>query len=206
MTIALIGIFLVIILILLAIKAAVHKGVLEDNDTSLPPSPAIHSSGIYSIVKREPRERTSAFKPPFEDITQYLEHLNEDIERVVLSSDDKKALVEHWEKALNENIAQIEKGDKEGVEFYYYDFSPYECKVCKKYFQKGRYVTREDIYNYPFIVPPLHLGCTTKLVPHHGSENIRETTALGMFPLIKNKTLPPLPEWKDTIKIKKTMG
>lgn len=205
MTFALIGIFFVIILILIAIKAVGNKEGLGENGT-IAPSPEIHSSGIYSIVKKEPRERTYAFKPPFEDITQYLDNLNEDIEGVVLSSEDKKEIMEHWERSLNENVSQIEMGDKDGVEFYYYDFLPSVCPVCRKYFQKGRYVTREDIYNYPFIVPPLHLGCTTKLIPHHGSDNIRETTALGMFPLIKNNTLPPLPEWKNTIKIKKDMG
>ncbi len=197
MIIALISVVLAIILMLIAIRIGLNRS--RNNEEEAAPQ-IIHASGIYSIVKKSPREDITAHRPRKEDIQKYISGINEDIDGQLLSSGDKERLVTLWETSIDENIGTIEKGDIEGVEFYYYDFVPAECPVCKRYFSKGKFVTREEIYRFPSIIPPLHLGCTCKLMPHHGKENLRETTELGLLPLFRNQAPPRLPEWNITTK------
>jgi hypothetical protein len=198
MAIALISIILLIILVLIAIKTGLNRDRIADEPVV---KPIIHASGIYSIIKKSPRENILEFKPPKEDILQYIAGLNEDIDGSTLSTTEKTEIINRWDKSIEENVTAIEKGDLEGIEFYYYEFLPADCPVCMRYFSRGKFVTREEIYQYPAIIPPLHLGCTCKLLPHHGKENLRDTTEMGMLPFFRNKTHPPLPDWKTTIKI-----
>lgn len=201
MAFALISIILLLILVIVAVRIGLNKENIGEETVI---QPVLHGSGIYSIVKKSPRETIPDNKPPKEEIKQYISTLIEDTEGSVLSQSDKDNLIEQWEHAIDENITTIEKGDEEGIEFYYYDFSPKECPICKRYFSKGKFVTREELFTFPGIIPPLHLGCTTILRAHHGKENLRETTELGMLPLFKNQAPPPLPEWKLTTKINLT--
>jgi len=198
MAFVLISIILLLILVLVAIRIGLNRDNINDEEPVI--KPVLHGSGIYSIVKKSPRETIQDEKPPEEDIRQYIATLNEDIEGLSLSEIEKGQLVEMWKRALADNISTIEKGDEDGIEFYYYDFPPTECPVCKRYFSKGKFVTREEVFKFPGIIPPFHLGCTTILKAHHGKENLRETTELGMLPLFKNQLPPPLPEWKLTTK------
>ncbi len=197
MVFAFISIFLFIILVLIAVKIGFSKDHFYDEPVE---KPTIHASGIYSIVRESPRHRTMAVKPTREEILKYLNCQNVDIKGTLLSDEDKKIIVDKWFESVEENIASIENGDIKGIEFYYYDFKPNDCPVCTRYFTKGKFVTREEIYRYPAIVPPLHLGCTCKLLAHHGRENLRETTEMGMLPLFRNQVPPPMPEWKMIIK------
>ncbi|HEX3018905.1 MAG TPA: hypothetical protein VHP36_01320, partial [Chitinispirillaceae bacterium] len=82
------------------------------------------------------------------------------------------------------------------VEFYFYDFSPVECPVCLNFLRKGYFVTRQEIFHYPRIIPPFHLGCTCCIIPHHGKENLKDTTEQGMRPLFQRESPPALPDWK----------
>jgi len=196
MAIALITIILLIILVMIAIKIGLNRERIEEEAVH----PVIHASGIYSIVKKSPRENIHDNKPSREEIIQYLDGINEDINGLPLSDDDKKRIVERWEESMEENVASIDQGDSEGIEFYYYDFVPQGCPVCLKYFSRGTFVTRENIFSSPAIIPPLHLGCTARLRPHHGKENLRDTTEIGMLPLFKDHLQPPIPDWKTTLK------
>lgn len=198
MAFALISIILLLILILIAIKFGLNRDRIADETEE---QPLLHASGIYSIVKKSPRENILGSKPPPEDIQKYIEALNEDIDGIPLSPQDKEKLIQMWEVAIEENIATIEKGDLESIEFYYFDFLPKDCPICLRYFKRGKFVTREEIFRYPVIIPPFHLGCTCKMLPHHGKENLRETTELGMLPFFKRQEPPPLPDWKLTTKI-----
>lgn len=193
MAFALISIILLIILMLIAIKTGLNRGQTTDEPTG---QPVIHASGIYSIVKKSPRESAFAQRPPREDILQYLSGQNVDSEGEQLSQKEKDLLIGQWEADVEASIATIEKGDLEGIEFYYYEFVPNDCPVCRNHVSRGKFVTREEIFRYPDIIPPLHLGCTCKLLPHHGREKLRETTELGMLPLFRNQKPPSLPDWK----------
>lgn len=204
MAIALISAVLLIILVLIAIRFGLNREHLsEDADTPLHKQ-QLNASGIYSIVRSTPRANIARAKPSAHEIRQYLDGINEDSNGHLLSGDDKNILITRWEQGIDENIRRIEDGDGKGIEFYYYDFIPHDCPVCQRFFTKGKFVTREEIFLHPAVIPPHHLGCSCQLIPHHGKENLRETTELGMLPFFKNQELPALPGWKTTLKITST--
>jgi hypothetical protein len=188
MVLAIIGIVLFLILVLVAIRIGLNKENVPDEE---PASAMIHASGIYSIVRRSPREQLMQIRPSVENIRKYLLSQNEFEEANYVDT-----LIERWTESLNRNIETIEQGDKDGVEFYFYEFTPVECPVCLKFFHKGNFVTRQQIYQYPRIIPPFHIGCTCCIIPHHGVENLKDTTEQGMIPLFPNDSPPALPDWK----------
>jgi hypothetical protein len=189
----LIGLVIFLLLVLVAIRVSFNK-----KETSVEfQNPLLHASGIYSIVRKNPREEIDQHKPSVEEIRKYLESINVDSKDAVhLSGEDIDKLVRRWTESLNKNIEVIEQGDSRGVTFYYYDFSPESCPVCQNYLKKGQFVTREELFQHPQIIPPFHVGCTCTLLAHSGKENLQETTEIGMIPLFKNEIFPRLPEWR----------
>jgi hypothetical protein len=194
---AIIGLTLLLILIVIAIRMISVRRPPEEEPSTGTGGPLIHASGIYSIVRKSPREDLSRIRPPEAEIRKYLASINEDIGRSDRSHFEKLKLLERWQQLMEENIRIIEKGDADEVEFYYFD-SPNErfCPVCSQYMGRGQFVTRQEIYNHPAIIPPFHLGCTTRFVPYQGKENLRETTIIGMRPFFVSPAQPPLPDWK----------
>ncbi len=181
------------ILILVAISVSFNK-----KETSEEPNPLLHQSGIYSIVRKTPRDHLRDVKPSTEEIRKYLEKINVnniDLGNNNLTTSEIDTYVREWDESLDRNIDLIEQGDSDGISFYYYDFIPEYCEVCAGYLKKGQFVTREEIYQHPHIIPPFHIGCTCTLVAHHG-ETLQETTEIGMVPLFKNEIAPRLPEWR----------
>ncbi|NLP03662.1 MAG: hypothetical protein GX089_14305 [Fibrobacter sp.] len=203
MVLAIIGLILFLVLIILAIRVGLNKSESEQEEIQ---NPIIHASGIYSIVRRSPRDGLLNIRPGIEELRKYLSSLNEDIGKFLLSEKDKELILSQWEQTMANSLEVIEQGDNEGVEFYYYDFFPEDCPECKKFLNKGQFVTREEIFKFPDIIPPFHLGCTTCIRPHHGKEKLTDTTESGMLPFFKGEELPPLPDWKTTIKINALWG
>jgi len=193
MVLAVIGVVLFLILVLVAIRIGLNREVVQEEE---PATALIHASGIYSIVRRNPREELLKIRPSEEKIRKYLLSQNEFVEATQDGLKEIDVLIERWNESLNRNIETIEQGDKDGVEFYFYEFTPVECPVCLNFFRKGNFVTRQQIFHYPRIIPPFHIGCTCCIIPHHGTESLKDTTELGMRPLFLNESPPPLPDWK----------
>ena len=198
-----ISVVLLAVLILIAIRFVSPKRPdqpAEENNLGTT-GPLIHASGIYSIVRKSPREDLISLRPKEPEVIKYLASLNEDIHGAKLSDSDKQKIAAQWKSFMEKNIRTLEQGDCEEVGFYYLD-SPQgkPCPVCSSYFNLGQFVTREEIFSTPSVIPPFHLGCTTQIVPYHGKEDLRDTAIIGMAPLFKNHVLPPLPEWKKTVK------
>ncbi|MBN1601205.1 MAG: hypothetical protein JW915_06330 [Chitinispirillaceae bacterium] len=179
-------------LMLVALRVAITKPNHSEDDVH---NPLIHASGIYSIVRKSPRDAVYEVKPDVEEIRKYLSNLNENINK--FSPDAVENVINNWNKSLENSIKAVEDGDRQNVEFYYFDFEPVDCPICSNYLKKGQFVTREEIFNHPNLLPPFHLGCTATLLPHHGKEDLRETTELGMMPLFKRGKCPELPDWKS---------
>jgi hypothetical protein len=192
-----IWILFILILVLIAIRIGMSKKDIEEAFKD----PTIHASGIYSIVRKSPRENIADFKPSKEEIGKYLAGKNEDIRSEPLTEQDKNGLVSAWNALLEETIAEVESGDRSGAEFYYFDYSG-DDPVCEKFIDKGKFVTRREIYKYPQILPPFHLGCRCHLKKFEGKENLHDTSELGMRPLFSNQSLlPSLPKWTDILKM-----
>jgi hypothetical protein len=193
---AIIAITILLIVLLFAVKIGLDKGKQADE---LTPS-ILHSSGIYSITRKSPRENIGNFKPSHEEILKYFSVKN-------VNSTDKSAmnetvagLLKEWDAQLEYNIREIEDGDAHGVHFYYYDYSKSD-PVCDKYITEGRFVTREEIYRYPVLIPPFHLGCGCILKQFKNKDTTRDTILQTMLPLFNDDALPPLPGWQDFINV-----
>ena len=199
---AIISLVLLIALILIAIRMISLKRLPDEASNGDAIGPLIHASGIYSIVRKSPREDLFKIRPPEQEIRKYLSSINEDIKGQALSPYEKMKLLEKWQQSMEENIRVIEQGDAEEIEFYYFDTGgDQKCPVCAGSIERGRFVSREEIFKNPIIIPPFHLGCTTRLIPYRGKENLRETTIIGNIPLFSDDATPPLPEWKRIIKL-----
>ena len=193
MILAIIGIALLLIAMLVA-----RIGMKRAKNEEETQSPMIHGSGIYSIIRRSPRDNIGDFKPSQEEIRKYLNERNVNIGSI--SPKQRDLLFSKWNELMEANIREIENGDTEGIEFYYYDFK-WDDPVCAKIISKGRFVTREQIFEHPKIIPPFHLGCGCQLCKYQGKDKLRETTEIGMLPLLRNGEMVPLPEWKEIVAI-----
>jgi hypothetical protein len=201
MAAAIISIVLLVVLILIAIRMISAKHPREEVIPAGIQGPLIHASGIYSIIRKSPRADMLKIRPQEAEIRKYLASINEDINGLPLTPADKKVLAEQWRQSLDDNIRIVEQGDVEDVEFYFFDFpNGKTCPVCGSYIRQGQFVTRQEIFKNPSIIPPFHLGCSARISPYNGKKNLRHTTIMGMTPFFKQNTPPPLPEWTKTIK------
>ncbi|MBN2187962.1 MAG: hypothetical protein JW699_00800 [Chitinispirillaceae bacterium] len=194
---AIIGLVLLIVLVIIAVRMIGMKHIPDDISAG---EPAIHASGIYSIIRKSPREDLVRIRPQEQEIRKYLASLNEDIKRQALSVKDRRQLADTWRQSMEENIRSVEQGDACNVEFYYFDSEGNRpCPVCAQYINHGQFVSRQEIFKHPSVIPPFHLGCTTRIMAYHGKENLRETAARGMAPFFSSDAPPPLPQWKNTV-------
>jgi hypothetical protein len=194
MILALTGVGLLLVVMLIAVRIGINKEKVEEDGLK----PVIHASGIYSIIRKSPRESISDYKPSQEEILKYFSNKNVNSTDLLLSEADKSKLMKQWNSQMEANIFEIEKGDERGAEFYYYKFL-WTDPVCSKYISKGRFVTREEIFQHPNIIPPFHLGCGCQLKQYPGKEKLHDTTEIGMLPLFREGAAPPLPDWKEIL-------
>jgi hypothetical protein len=194
MILALTGVGLLLVVMLIAVRIGINKEKVEEDGLK----PVIHASGIYSIIRKSPRESISDYKPSQEEILKYFSNKNVNSTDLLLSEADKSKLMKQWNSQMEANIFEIEKGDERGAEFYYYKFL-WTDPVCSKYISKGRFVTREEIFQHPNIIPPFHLGCGCQLKQYQGKEKLHDTTEIGMLPLFREGAAPPLPDWKEIL-------
>jgi hypothetical protein len=197
MILALSGIALLLILLLIAVRIGINKEKTEEGNIP----PVIHASGIYSIIRKSPRESISDYKPSQEEIIKYFSNENVDTKNLSLTQADISALIKSWNSQMELNINEIEKGDLKGIEFYYYEYA-WNDPICGARIPKGRFVTREEIYQFPSIIPPFHVGCGCRLKKYEGKEKLHDTTELGMLPLFRDGKPPLLPDWKEVLNIR----
>jgi hypothetical protein len=188
----LIGLSAFLILSLIAIRIGISKEKTEKEE----PQQVLHQSGIYSVVKKSPREDLVRLRPKEDTLRQYLKGINENSIGLALTQADKERLAAQFFSAMDYNISEIESGDTQGCEFYYYLFDGDDV-ICKPFVKPGDYVTREDLFRFPQLIPPFHLGCSCKLKAQHGDEKMRDTSALSLKPLLaEDESVPNLPDWQ----------
>jgi hypothetical protein len=187
---------------LVALKSGLGPGSPDDGGKPK----VIHKSGMYSVLRKSPREALAETRPSEEELKRHLAGVCEDINGAPIEARERTALLKHWKAQTEMNLRGIEAGDKNGAAFYYYDYLK-ECPICGTFIVKGNFVTREEIYNYPQIIPPFHLGCACVLAAHHGSEKaIRETARTGMSAFFDGEAPPPLPEWTAVLSLSAVAG
>jgi len=196
MILAIIGIVLLLGAMLVAVRIGMNKTKNEEEM----PSALIHGSGIYSIIRKSPRDNIGDVKPSQEEIRKYLADKN-----VNINNTDQEALLSAWNSLMEKNINTIEAGDKSGTEFYFFKYA-WPDSVCEKIIPSGRFITREQIYTHPEFIPPFHIGCSCSLQTLEGKEKLRDTTEIRSLPFIREGQKITLPDWKEIIVPEKSQG
>lgn len=189
--VALIG----IVVLLVFLVVAIYVGMRRERSAAPVSESVLHKSGIYSVVRKSPAAMVSQYKPSEAEIKEYLNSPATLKNGAPLSNAVRAELQACFKEQLGATVAEIEAGDRDSAEFYYYTFNQ-EDRVCSKFIKKGRFVTREEIYRHPQVLPPFHLGCSCEIKAYKGSENLHKTTELNMFPFFKDGAVPKLPDWK----------
>lgn len=197
MALVIIWILILFVLVLVGIRIAMEREKIEDTIKE----PVIHASGVYSVARRSPRDHISEHKPAEEEIRKYLDTIHVDHSGSSLGESDKETLVKSWNRRLEESLQTVENGDREAIEFYYFEFEGDDGVCAQHALSNGKFISRKEIHKHPQILPPFHLGCRCRLETYKGKENLRETKELGMYPLFGSSgELPTLPDWKQTLK------
>ena len=116
MILALTGVGLLLVVMLIAVRIGINKEKVEEDGLK----PVIHASGIYSIIRKSPRESISDYKPSQEEILKYFSNKNVNTTSLPLSEADKSKLMKQWNSQMEANIIEIEKGDERGVDQHLY--------------------------------------------------------------------------------------
>ncbi|MFC1584715.1 hypothetical protein ACFL5V_04110, partial [Fibrobacterota bacterium] len=69
---------------------------------------------------------------------------------------------------------------------------------CKR-FTNNIYVTREQLHNFPNLIPPFHLGCQVRLASKDAWNTNLDGT--GWNPLLPINGRYPTPDWNTVVKI-----
>jgi hypothetical protein len=143
----LVAVVFIVVLVVLALYISLQKReIVEENSM-----PIIHTSGIYSVIRKSPRENVYGAKPSAADLRAFLATQAKDIEGRPLSGADKEKAMSHFEGRLKESIKAVEEGDKLGVQRFQIQSAPH-CIPCRKFSERRYFVTREDVYRHPEVL------------------------------------------------------
>lgn len=196
MATTIIGIIFLIAIIVVAGRLYLINNQSDDDNELL--QETIHTSGIYSIVRKSPHDAVTKVKPDQKNIEQYLKKVTEDIHKNPLTKSDKKKLIEMWNDNLLENIKEIEQGDLHTIEYYHVMVND---QLCSQSIKNKTIIGRTDIFDTPELVPPYFLGCTCQLKAHNSTPNFDDTEENDVFASNSEININKLPQWKNVIKI-----
>ncbi len=186
-----VAVIIIIVVGVLAMYLSLQKKApVEENSM-----PIIHTSGIYSVLRKSPRMDVAKAKPSINDLKAFVASQNKDASGSPISEEDKEEAIANYSVSLEESISAVEEGDKQGVQRFEI-MTGQESLPCKKFSEKRYFITREDIYRHPELLPPYYPGCTCRLLPEleniFGPEIVHLPGESGGF---------PLPDWKNIVKV-----
>src|SRR3989339_238218 len=132
-----------------------------DEEVSMP---SIHASGIYSVIRMSPRANLHPAKPTVETMRRLLDSVERDSNGKSLTAESRAALLLAYEADLEKCVKLVEESDGIGVQRYLIHADGPECR-CAHLFGYRYFITREDIYRHPELLPPYYPGCTCRLIP-----------------------------------------
>ncbi|MBF0432334.1 MAG: hypothetical protein HQK83_13700 [Fibrobacteria bacterium] len=184
--------FCLVLLVVLTATAAYFALQKKDDDSEN--FPTIHQSGVFSIIRKSPREALEKKQLTLEQIKEALAATlsKQEVE------DQAESYYKLWTEILEESISIIEDGDTKGLQTYMYNVPERDTDTCKL-FSGNTYVTREQLQNFPNIIPPFHLGCNVRLISKEAWNTNLDGT--GWKPLLPENGKYPTPEWRTIAKI-----
>ena len=177
---------LIIILSLVLVGFGAYV-VIGEKSSEEDPREEIKQSGMFSVYAKSPREDLERVKPSREKIKAFLDSRSD------ISPARKQDLLEEWEKSIQETVKRIEEGYANGVQTFRYTFTEKDLPLCP-FLNEGNYITKEQIYNYPELLPPFYLGCGVRLVSKESWDNQDNS---GWKPLLPREGKYPVPDWRQ---------
>ena len=114
-------------------------------------STTIYTSGVFSLIRKSPRAAAVARTPEIEAVRSALTAAGG-------APASAETYREHWVKAAELCIHNVEQGDTEGIQTYRYEI-PEKCRATCGKFGGDAYVTRDQLHHQVQLIPPFHLGC-----------------------------------------------
>jgi len=149
-----VAVIFIVFLVLAALYISMQKKDVEEEGKM----PVIHTSGIYSVIRKSPRENVFTVKPDSAAMKAFLASETKDTLGRPLSEKDREALLKSYTDRLEKSLKLIEDGDRIGVQRFIIRFGK-ECEPCRVFSGDRFYVTREDIFKHPELIPPYYAGC-----------------------------------------------
>ncbi len=143
------GVLAILVVVGAAMSNWVRKRAKEEDAPK--DDPPIYTSGVFSLVRKSPRESHLQRIPSLEAIAEVL------ISQPSATGSSEQYR-EEWVRVAELSINNIENGDKEGIQTYGYHV-PDKCLATCGSFGGEAYVTRDQIHHHQRLMPPFHLGC-----------------------------------------------
>jgi hypothetical protein len=151
-------------------------------------STTIYTSGVFSLIRKSPRETVSARIPDVEKIRSALSAAG--------VSGDPEAYLARWREVAELCINNVEQGDKEGIQTYRYEV-PEPCRATCGKFGGEAYVTRDQLHHQPQLIPPFHLGCGCVIRPRGAWEG----GPGGWSPILPVNGQYEAPDWRVVVRL-----
>jgi hypothetical protein len=189
------GIVITVVLIVVMIVLALYISMQKKDDVEEEKVPVIHTSGIYSVIRKSPRENIHPAKPTKEAIAGFLGTVEKDLCGVLLTDSDRQRAAAAYAEELEASIRIVEEGDRNGIQRFTLD-ADNDCSACAPFRENKYFFTREDIYRHPELLPPFFAGCRCRIVPDPAavpaSDMVHYRVSSGPF---------PLPGWRNVRKV-----
>ncbi len=173
-----------------ALKRREKESVRNTGDAGSP----IYASGVYSLIRKSPRQDVELRIPTLENIQAELAKPEPAPEANACA----EQYLEEWRRIANLCINNIEKGDKDGVQTYRYQV-PEKCQKSCSRFGGDAYVTREQLHNHSQLIPPFHLGCGVQLITKEAWSATSESG--GWTPILPVNGVYPTLDWRTFVKL-----
>ncbi len=184
------AIIALVLLVLAGIYFALRKTVKTD-EPGLDDSSTIYTSGVYSLIRKSPREELFAKEPSPDLVEDLLQASSE-------ADESLNEYIEEWRRVANLSITNVERGDQDGVQTYRYRVPP-KCRSVCHMFDGDAYVTREQLHKHVELIPPFHLGCGCELITKEAWS--AESGSAGWAPILPVDGKYRTPDWRTVVKL-----
>ncbi|MGL1902098.1 MAG: hypothetical protein OCC49_08185 [Fibrobacterales bacterium] len=179
--------FIILIIILSIILVGIGSYIVMQKDGDDESSIAsLHTSGVFSLIRKSPREDLEKVKPSPKEIVQFLENQE-------LPAEEIETIAQMWQNSLNLSIQTIEEGDQNGIQTYKFEMTDKDLSICT-FLNRSSYVTREQVFNNPELLPPYYPGCTCRLISKEAWEDQDKS---DWQPLLPQDGQYGIPEWNQ---------
>lgn len=179
--------FIILIIILSIILVGIGSYIVmqknSDDDSTVP---SLHTSGVFSLIRKSPKEDLERIKPSKADIIEFLKEQN-------IDGPDINQFSDAWQNSIDLSIRIIEEGDQNGIQTYRFELSDKDLNICT-FLNRSSYITREQIFNNPELLPPYYVGCTCKLISKEAWEDQDKS---DWQPLLPEEGSYSVPNWNQ---------